>query len=207
LRLFHNTVISGDVTRASSSAAAARDDLRRAIIDAASRILAEEGPAALSVRRVASEVGASTMVVYTHFRDKDGLVDAVLTEAFSRFATALARVHDPDPWTHLRALGHAYRAFAKSQPSSYKLLWGRATPERPVPATASRAFDALTSAIARVLALLDRPARDVEPAALNVWAITHGLVSLELAGACGGGDVDAAFEQMLDFIESALRGR
>lgn len=181
-------------------------DPRRAIIDAAAQILADEGERALSVRRVAQEVGASTMVVYTHLGDKDGMIDAVLEHAFGGFAAALGAVAEPDPWAHLRALGHAYRGFARANPAAYRLLFGRTTPARTIPASAGRAFESLTVAIARCMATLDRPARDIEPAALSVWATTHGFVSLELAGACPPADLDATFERALDFIEAGLRG-
>lgn len=201
--------------RAAAARTAARVDLPREMVEVAAKILATEGLAALSVRRVAAEVEASTMVVYTHFHDKDGLVDAAIAEAFSRFAAALASVHEEDPFQHLRALGHAYRAFALGSPSWYRLLFSRtgelaARPEgtarRELPPAAPRAFDSLTRAIARVLALLDRPARDIEPAAMNVWAITHGLVSLELSGGCPPERADEAFESMLAFVEAGLRG-
>ena len=201
--------------RAAAARTAARVDLPREMIEVAAKILATEGLAALSVRRVAAEVEASTMVVYTHFHDKDGLVDAAIAEAFSRFAAALASVHHEDPFQHLRALGRAYRAFALGSPSWYRLLFSRtgelaARPEgtarRELPPAAPRAFDSLTRAIARVLAVLDRPARDIEPAAMNVWAITHGLVSLELSGGCPPERADEAFESMLAFVEAGLRG-
>jgi AcrR family transcriptional regulator len=193
-------------SRAAAARTAARVDLRRDMIEAAARILGSEGLGALSVRRVAAEVEASTMVVYTHFHDKDGLVDAAIAEAFERFAAALASVHADDPFGHLRALGHAYRGFALKHPTWYRLLFWRTGESKSMPPAAPRAFDALTRAIGRVLAELDRPARDIEPAAMNVWAITHGLVSLELSGGCPPERVDEAFESMLAFVEAGLRG-
>jgi AcrR family transcriptional regulator len=201
-----STTASGR-SRAAAARTAARVDLRSDMVEAAAKVLADEGPSALSVRRVAALVGASTMVVYTHFHDKDGLVDAAVAEAFERFASALASVHEADPMANLRALGTAYRGFARHNPSWYRLLFWRSGGGRELPPASSRAFDSLSRAIGRVLAALDRPARDIEPAAFNVWAITHGVVSLELSGACPPDQADAAFERMLDFVEAALRGR
>lgn len=192
--------------RASRAAARAPVDQRRALIDAAAKILADEGPAALSVRRVAQDVGASTMVVYTHLGDKDGMLDAVLEHAFAGFAAALTAVNERDPWKNLRALGHAYRAFAKANPAAYKLMFGKQTPSPALEKTGRRAFEALTSAIARVMVALDKPARAIEPAAMSVWSATHGIVSLELAGGCPPVDADGIFESVLDFIEAGLRG-
>jgi AcrR family transcriptional regulator len=189
------------------AATSERVDVRQAVIDAATRILAQEGLQALSVRRIAQEVGASTMVVYTHFGDKDALVSASLAASFDRFAAALQAVHEDDPWAHLRALGRAYRRFAKKHPNAYRLLFGGTGLRGEHTPSSRRAFDALTRAIGRVLADLDRSARDIEPIALDVWSATHGMVSLELAGACDQvPDVDAVFEHLLDFIEAGVRG-
>jgi AcrR family transcriptional regulator len=44
------------------------------IVDVARRIIREEGVAALSMRRVAKEVGATPMALYHHVRDKDELL-------------------------------------------------------------------------------------------------------------------------------------
>jgi AcrR family transcriptional regulator len=69
----------------------ADDDTRARILDAALRLLADEGHAALTVRRVATEAGCSTIGVYTWFGGKDGLIDALWTEGFASFAAALRR--------------------------------------------------------------------------------------------------------------------
>ncbi|WP_067536442.1 TetR/AcrR family transcriptional regulator [Nocardia crassostreae] len=49
-----------------------------AIIAAADRILAAEGPEKLSMRRLASELGSAPMALYYHVRDKDELLLRVL---------------------------------------------------------------------------------------------------------------------------------
>jgi len=57
-------------------------DLRRALIDAASRLLEAEGPSALSLRAVAREAGVSPAAPYHHFKDKAELLDAVAQEGW-----------------------------------------------------------------------------------------------------------------------------
>ena len=47
------------------------DDTSRALLAAAHRLLAEDGPEALTVRRIANEAGMSTMNVYSRFGGKD----------------------------------------------------------------------------------------------------------------------------------------
>ena len=55
---------------------------RDVIVAAAERILAEEGVAALTMRRIGSELGADPTAVYRHFRDKDELVVELADRAF-----------------------------------------------------------------------------------------------------------------------------
>ncbi|MFG2649967.1 TetR/AcrR family transcriptional regulator [Streptomyces sp. NPDC048436] len=62
------------------------------IVGVARRILQEEGVAALSMRRVAKEVGTTPMALYHHVRDKDELLMLCL----SGTADTLARPELPD---------------------------------------------------------------------------------------------------------------
>ncbi|MEX1668889.1 TetR/AcrR family transcriptional regulator [Zhongshania guokunii] len=63
-------------------------DLRRQLLDAAANIIRDEGEAALSMRKLAQEVGVSRTAPYHHFSDKQALLCAVAEEGFRRF-----RVH------------------------------------------------------------------------------------------------------------------
>ncbi|MEI5102132.1 helix-turn-helix domain-containing protein [Streptomyces sp. PmtG] len=63
-----------------------------AIVAVARRVLQEEGVAALSMRRVAKEIGATPMALYHHVRDKDEL----LMLALSGTAATLPRPRLPD---------------------------------------------------------------------------------------------------------------
>jgi AcrR family transcriptional regulator len=183
---------------------------RREILDVASGLLMREGPRALSMRRVAQAVGSSTMVLYTEFGAKDGLMSALLAEGFRRFAAALAAARGRDPWQRVRALGHAYRGFALQHPTYYALMWSPSAAElRPSAAggDGEAAFLVLQNTVTEVMTALDRPARDIEPAAMNTWALVHGFCSLELAGRFPSrAQADAAYETTLDFVEAGLRG-
>ncbi|MFF7245946.1 TetR family transcriptional regulator [Embleya sp. NPDC008237] len=54
------------------------DDARRMILEAASRLLAAGGPAAVQVRAVAAEVGVSDAAVNHHFGTRDRLLESLL---------------------------------------------------------------------------------------------------------------------------------
>jgi AcrR family transcriptional regulator len=166
------------------------ETLRRELIDAGGRLLAEEGPAALSTRRVAQATGTSTTAVYNLFGDKAGLVREMFLEGFDRLTAAFAAVpRTGDPAADLLALGDAYRANARDNPHLYELMFGRPVPEFRPDAEAGRriqpTFDALIAACARcVEAGVFAPAEPYT-IAVQLNAMAHGLASLELRGALG----------------------
>src|SRR5215469_183908 len=48
------------------------------------RILEKEGPQAVSMRRVAKEVGITAMAIYHHFPSREALLDAVVESEFEK---------------------------------------------------------------------------------------------------------------------------
>ena len=52
-----------------------RAQVRKAILDKASEILSNEGPHALSMRKLSEKVGASTIVLYTYFNQKHKILN------------------------------------------------------------------------------------------------------------------------------------
>ncbi|CAL9440316.1 TetR/AcrR family transcriptional regulator [Streptomyces sp. enrichment culture] len=101
-------------------------DVRRLLLDEAARVLAEEGPAALSARRLVKAVGASTMAVYTHFGSMAGLVREVMREGYVRFDRRARAVPDdgPDPVAELAGLCRVYQEFARAEPAVYAVMFG-----------------------------------------------------------------------------------
>jgi AcrR family transcriptional regulator len=167
-------------------------DLRTPLVEAGTRLLERDGPAALQIRKVAAEVGTSTMAVYTHFGGINGLVEAIIAAAFERFGAALASAPTTDdPMADLFAMGHAYRDFALASPQRYRLMFGLASPqlsstaETPRMPVAAAAFDQLLNAVARIVASGRIRHDDVVEIAGRVWSMIHGLVLLEIVGQFG----------------------
>jgi AcrR family transcriptional regulator len=168
-------------------------ELSRDLIEVGGRILSEEGPDALSTRRVAQETGVSTTAVYNLFGDKAGLVREMFLAGFERLAAAFAAVpRTADPVLDLLALGHAYRASARANPHLYELMFGRPmrefTPDAETGARIRGTFDALIAAVARCVAEGAFAPAAPDDIAVQLNAVAHGLSSLELRGALGDAD-------------------
>lgn len=163
-----------------------RQRQRRAVLDAASSVLADEGLRALTVRRVAKEVGASTTVVYTLFGAKEGLLEALWTEGFDRLWTLEADAPRTPPRRWLQALGEAYWRNAVEHPAYYAIVFGSAVPGfRPSEATfqhGRRTFRILVEAVQACIDAGSYHDHGAERMAEELWAAVHGVVSLHLAG-------------------------
>jgi AcrR family transcriptional regulator len=185
------------------------EELRQALVDAGGRLLADEGPQALTTRRVAQEVGASTTAVYSLFGGKAGLVLAMFLEGFARLSRAFAAVpRSDDPVADLLALGHAYRESARANPHLYELMFGRPVPgfvpDHAAVAQTLDTFEDLTGTIRRCIdAGRFRPA-DPGGVALHLHGLVHGLTSLELRGRLGS--EEEADRRWKAALEATVRG-
>ncbi|HUR13276.1 MAG TPA: TetR/AcrR family transcriptional regulator [Mycobacteriales bacterium] len=182
------------------------DERRRAVVEAAARLLAEEGPHGLSLRRIAAEAGGSTQLVYTLFGGKPGLADALYAEGFGRLAAAcraaLAQCPPPGDPERLMAIGRAYRAFAQDEPAFFAVMFGKAIPDfTPTTATSGRCrANTFGNLVGEVQACLDAGTLvgSAEELARLCWVTVHGLSALESAGMLRLEDPDA-------FVDEALR--
>ncbi|GGM59734.1 TetR family transcriptional regulator [Longimycelium tulufanense] len=163
------------------------DALRIRLLDRAGELLSTGGPDALSLRRLAAEVGTSTSAVYSLFGGKPGLVAALHREAFRRFGARLAAVTpSDDPADDIVRLGRAYRTSALADPHLYQVMFGRPipdfTPDEQACREADATFEPLLDAARRGVrdgSLVDEPPEQI---ALACWGVVHGLVMLELNG-------------------------
>lgn len=172
----------------SSAAAPDASDARRRLVEEAARILDEQGPSALSVRRLATEAGTSTMGVYTHFGSMGAVVDAVATEGFHRLIARVAAVErTDDPGADLLATASAYRENALENPHLYAVMFGAVSVRGlggvgPDAEVAYAAFRQLVTVVER--AMDEGPLRRDDPKAVAAqwWSALHGYMMLELAG-------------------------
>jgi len=175
------------VTDYRTARAQSRAAERRVILDAAGYLLAREGAAALTMRRLAQELACSTQVLYTMFHNKEGIVDGLYLEGFDRLRQALEEAPvAADPLDTLRAIGWAYRTFALTNPTYYQVMFTHAVPGFTPPEASlrrsHRSFAVLQEAVARCMTAGIFTDGDAEEVADMLWAMVHGLVSLELAG-------------------------
>jgi AcrR family transcriptional regulator len=173
-------------------------DLRRALIDAARRILEAEGPSALSLRAVAREAGVSPAAPYHHFKDKGELLDAVAMEGWEMLDAVIgkAKAGAASVAEALDEIGVKYVCFARENPALYRVMYDTVRDKEALPDDMAADKD---SAYCKVRdTLVEAGANpndeiDLELATVAAWCSAHGLAEMagfkqfaHLKEACGG---------------------
>ncbi|MEW6401410.1 MAG: TetR/AcrR family transcriptional regulator [Chloroflexota bacterium] len=164
-------------------------DLKNSLVSAAITILAKEGVAGMTLRKVARKAGVSHAAPYAHFSDKQALIAAISTEGFRRIYSAMDNAiacYPDDPLDQLVAAAWAYVQFGFNDPDHFKVTFSSVLEkEKDYPAfveisqqTFSRVVG-IVAACQRTGILRDGPP---EVLAVGIWAQLHGLVSLLIEG-------------------------
>lgn len=161
--------------------------LRRNVVEAASHLLVEEGPDALTVRRIAQELECSTKIIYTMFQGKEGLADALYLEGCERLSHTVGHVQwVAAPATYVHQVAWAYWTFALANSSYYKVMFCGAIPDfHPSMVSILTTTTALETIVTSMQRYMDEGILSVDdPIRITkaLWAPLHGVVSLYLLG-------------------------
>ncbi len=177
---------------------------RDAVLTVAGDLLDAHGAAAVTVREVARLAQISVQGVYTLFGSKPGLCEALFVQGFAQLQVALDQADEvTDPTEAVVHQVKAYRAAARARPHRYALMFARPIPDF-VPSTSARtqAQSTLASLEAALRRVLPAEGPPPERAALIVWALNHGLLSLEVDGVLPGDDENALEEAVRALLRS-----
>jgi AcrR family transcriptional regulator len=183
--------------------------MRAALLAAAGELLHNEGRQAVSVRRVAEAADTTTRAVYSVFGDKDGLLRALSEDV----AETMRRHHEDipeqdDPVAEFVELAFGYRAAALEKPNLYGLYLDEvrtdADANDALYALVYRSFERVLRTVRRCLAEGRFPGRTELDVGRTMFAMVHGLASLELRGILGD---DASARDMWRLsVEATLAG-
>jgi AcrR family transcriptional regulator len=174
------------------------EETAEALLDAAERILEAEGVEALTVRRVADEVGTTTRAVYTSLGSKDALIAGLGVRGFALLAArvaALPRTDDPAADLIVAAVS-GFRAWALAHPALFQVTFQQratASPEVRKRFEPAR-MEALETLLERIRRLEDSGGtggRTVQEAAWQFSGLCEGLAALDLRLATSGRQPDS----------------
>lgn len=101
-------------------------NLREVLIEAAIKLIEQDGLDKLSVREVAKRAGVSPGAPFRHFATKTALLTAVAEQATQRLRmrveSALAEAANAPPLTRFGMIGHAYLDWARANPTHFRVI-------------------------------------------------------------------------------------
>lgn len=208
---------TGDSSRNSAT------NIREDLLSAAMKLAVDKRDLSFSLRQLAEAAGTSTMSIYTHFGNREGLYRALSARAFGIFAeelkVATADIDPNDVTPLLHRMAQTYRQFAKEHPPAFDLLFGDIggfdivlpladqfeglpSPSENGYAVYGQYWKAFETGVENGLFHRDMPLRHIMDC---FWAQLHGLVALERLGYIRSArDADERFLMGIDAILSGL---
>ena len=173
-------------------------NLKEALIDAAQRFIAERGLGGFTLADAAKLVGVTPAALYRHFRGREALVAEVAFRGFDELAKRLGKALQSEGTALERftRMGEAYLAFAEQEPGFYAAMfsakpaegegcgpWSKRAPDKTSGGSqsAGNAFDFLVQALSNTFPEGFQGV-DARFIAIEVWALSHGIATLDAAG-------------------------
>ena len=163
------------------------EEMRRHLVSATRKIIAERGLSAVTARGLAAELDWSVGTIYTVAPS----IDAVTLEAnaaeLGELCAALESAREElsnkgaQPQELIRAFGELYLRFATARPRSWAAIFERDAEGEP-PAWYRERQTRLFGVLEGALAPLVRDVEEARRVARTLWAALHGLLALSLAG-------------------------
>ncbi|OLY90618.1 transcriptional regulator, TetR family [Cnuella takakiae] len=161
-----------------------KEETRTKILDAAYKIVKEEGWQALSMRKIADEIEYTAPIIYEYFSNKEAILAELNKKGFLYLAKEMETARDKHqlPADQLEAMWMAYWNFAFKKKELYQVMFGVAmncctvqkTPEQEAPANLVR------EVIQQLMAGKNVPETEVCRKYFTFWSVIHGLISINL---------------------------
>jgi len=183
-----------------------QNETSQQIYQCALRILEAEGPQAVSMRRVAKEVGITPMAIYHHFPSREALLDAVVDCEFEQLVGFFSRSHAKRSFE--AAIVHimdGYIDYALAHPCIFDYVFSSPRPSaRRFPddfrARRSPTLNLVFDIVSSWMKLRKLKRDDAWEISMELWAHTHGYLAL-----WRGGRFHLSEEEFRKLVHRSLR--
>jgi AcrR family transcriptional regulator len=197
-------------------------DLRRALLEAGTKLARVGGPEAVVLREATRRVGVVPSAAYRHFADRRALLDAVCSTAQRELAESMEAELAGLPHggnsadaarARLRAVGTGYLRFARAEPGLFRTaftesdnLRSAASPAR-VGKGGLTPFQLLGAALDELVEAGVLPRERRPDAEFLAWSAVHGLAMLLIEGPLRGlgyARAQHVGQGLIDMVERGL---
>jgi AcrR family transcriptional regulator len=163
------------------------EEIKAMVLSAAENIVVEQGITALTMRKIASEVGYTVGSIYMVFANMADLICQINERTLAQIAQQLDGVQFSEqqqtPDACVEQLARAYLRYAGNNYHRWSLIFNYKLPEDFVlPDSYIQQIDAIFARVERQFALLSPTSMDSDKrrAARALWAGVHGICLLSL---------------------------
>jgi AcrR family transcriptional regulator len=161
-------------------------DLRNALVEIATELLAEEGVQGLSLRKMAQRAGVSHNAPYMHFADKEAVLAAIAEAGFRSLAVEVqAAISQADCSTRhqLVAASNAYVKFAIDRANHVQVMFHPFDLEKyPSLLIASQAsLNLLFELVKSGQEQGELKSEDIQGMTKSIWAMIHGIANISIS--------------------------
>lgn len=186
------------VTRTEAAAAT-----RSALVRAASELLDEGGPGAVTLRAVGARAGVSRGAPYGHFENKGHLLRELAVDAWNSLADEVERLRaDPDatPSVRLERALLTLIEVGRRQPHLYALMFSTPAGDPEAAGAAVRVRDQFLAIVADLVGEYD-----ARRYGALLMSSAHGIAGLELSGHLAEEKWGVGWEQLVRMQVDAIR--
>jgi AcrR family transcriptional regulator len=172
-------------------------------VRAASELLDEGGPDAVTLRAVGARAGVSRGAPYGHFRDKAHLLTELAVDAWNSAADEVEQLRDDldaTPGARLERALLTLIGVGRRQPHLYALMFSTPADDPEAAEAASRLENQFLTIVAD---LVGEP--DARRFGALVMASAHGIAGLELSGHLAKEKWTVGGEQLVRMLVDAIR--
>ncbi len=165
-------------------------NVKNALIDAAMDLIEGNKADAISLRRLAKEVGVTPSAVYNHFADRDSLMLAIKIRLYKElnqfFDSQISQTDDPEQ--AMLEVCFAYFRFSQEQPARFMFLFSSTLPlELSTPEFIEVSGHSLVRSRKLVYGVFEKynipcNEEDIVNTTVLIWSQLHGIVMLRNSG-------------------------
>jgi len=123
----HNEVMPKTSNSPRTARALAHEEMQRRILNAARQQLATVGPAQLSLRAIAREIGVVSSAIYRYVASRDELITRLIMDSFTTLADTIAQAcaqAKAEPTVQFSTWAQTLRSWALEHPYDWALIYG-----------------------------------------------------------------------------------
>lgn len=181
------------------------EEIKEMILDAAETIIINEGYSALTVRKIAMEIGYTVASIYMVFTNMADLALHIKANTIDELTGQLQQIPVTDPERQVAELAKAYLKFAAKNLNRWNMIFAQDTE---YPEWYRQKINLLFSLSEAQFALLapDCSTQQSKLAARVLWSGVHGICTLSLTRELDAKSIEDVEDAVVLLVENFING-